>query len=131
MDRKVSLRIPLKIVDGNFAGSQQSIFITVNPTTEAEARANKSKVANILAAAGLDEAKVGRLARWAEDPAFTDAERAVLAVAEQFVIDVHGVSDADFARLADHLSPPECVGFTVALGLFDGASRLRIALGGP
>lgn len=53
---KVSLRIPLKVVDGDFAGSQQSIFITTNPSTEAEARANKAKVANILAATGLDEA---------------------------------------------------------------------------
>ena len=47
---------PLKVVDGDFAGSQQSIFITTNPSTEAEARANKAKVANILAATGLDEA---------------------------------------------------------------------------
>ncbi len=53
---KTTLRVPLKVVDGDYAGSQQSIFITLNPSTEGEARANKSKVANILAATGLDEA---------------------------------------------------------------------------
>jgi len=52
---KITLRIPLKIVEGDYSGSQQSVFITLNPEKDGELRANKKKVANILAATGLEE----------------------------------------------------------------------------
>jgi alkylhydroperoxidase family enzyme len=58
----------------------------------------------------------------------TDAERAAVAVAEQFVLDVHGLSDADFARLGEHFSPAEQLAILIDLALLDGFARLdRVA----
>lgn len=79
--------------------------------------------------AGLTEQLINSVGGWPQEPAFSDAQKAALAVAEQFVIDVHGVSDEDFRRLREHFDSAACVAFAVAFGIFDGASRLRIALG--
>jgi alkylhydroperoxidase family enzyme len=80
---------------------------------------------------GVDvgEERADRLADGPTDPAFDDLHRAGLAFAEQFVIDPHGVTDDLFAAVAEHLTPPEMVAFTTALGLFDGMSRFRLVLG--
>jgi alkylhydroperoxidase family enzyme len=77
----------------------------------------------------IGEGRDERLADWPADPAFDDLHRAGLAFAEQFVIDSHGVSDDQFAAVAEHLTPDEMVAFTTALGLFDGMSRFRLVLG--
>ena len=47
--------------------------------------------------AGLDEAKIAMLPQWPTSPVFTATERACLAYAEQFVLDPHGVDDAQAA----------------------------------
>lgn len=58
----------------------------------------------------------------------TDAERAAVAVAEQFVLDVHGLSDADVARLGEHFSPAEQLAILIDVALLDGFARLdRVA----
>src|SRR4051794_11804392 len=44
-------------------------------------------------AAGLTDDKVRALPQWPTSPLFSPAERACLALAEQFVIDVSGVTD--------------------------------------
>jgi len=82
-------------------------------------------------AAGLDEATVDALVRWRDAPGFTAAERAVLEVAEQFAVDVHGVTDAQFAALVEGVGPKGAVALTTGLGLFDGQSRMRLALRRP
>jgi alkylhydroperoxidase family enzyme len=78
--------------------------------------------------AALDDATVTALAHWRTDPGFTSDERAVLEVAEQFAIDVHGVTDAQFAALVEAVGPKGAVALTTGLGLFDGQSRMRLAL---
>lgn len=82
-------------------------------------------------AAGLDEARVAALGRWWDDPGFDPLARAALAVAEQFTIDVHGVTDDQFAAVRDALDPAAAVAFAFALALFDGQSRLRLAFATP
>ena len=82
-------------------------------------------------AAGLDEQRVAQLDEWWSHPAFGPAERAALATAEQFVVDVHGVSDESFAAVVDALGPAGAVAFSMALALFDGQSRLRLAFTVP
>jgi alkylhydroperoxidase family enzyme len=77
--------------------------------------------------AGLNEQLVVHLDEWWAHPSFGSAERAALAVAEQFAIDVHGVDDAQFGAVAAHLGPDGAVAFAMALALFDGQSRLRRA----
>ncbi len=79
-------------------------------------------------AAGLTEDKIAALADHARAPQFTDHERACLAYAEQFVIDVHGLTDADAERVQDGMTDAEFVAFTVALGLLDGIGRMRLVL---
>jgi alkylhydroperoxidase family enzyme len=84
------------------------------------------------AAAGpVGDDVVAALAAWPSDPRFTPAERAALGVAELFVIDVHAVGDDAVAALRRELGDGAVVGLMVAFGLFDGASRLRRALGSP
>jgi hypothetical protein len=53
---KNTLRVPLKIVGGDYDGSLQSVFITLNPASEGEAKMNKAKVGNIIGACKLGEA---------------------------------------------------------------------------
>ncbi|MGH9271326.1 MAG: carboxymuconolactone decarboxylase family protein [Ilumatobacteraceae bacterium] len=78
--------------------------------------------------AGLDEDKIAALADHHRASQFTDHERACLAYAEQFVIDVHGLTDADADRVKDGMTDAEFVAFTVALGLLDGVGRMRLVL---
>ena len=59
----------------------------------------------------------------------TDGERAVLKLADKFVLDPHGVTDADAAAVAAHLSPAAMVALVEALALFDGFTRFRLILG--
>ncbi len=78
-------------------------------------------------AAGLDEALVVGLDRWWSHPGFDELARATLSVAEQFALDVHGVSDEQFAAVSQRLGAAGAVAFSFALALFDGQSRLRLA----
>ncbi len=90
---------------------------------DAEGRAQRAPVA---VAAGFDEAKAAALDAWRTRPdRFTDTERALLTVAEQFVVDAHGVDDAAMAAVVAAIGPAETVAFVTGLGLFDGQSRLR------
>ena len=54
----------------------------------------------------------------------TDAERAVLDVAEQFILDVHGLTDDAFGRLRNHLSDPEIVATMFHVACLDGFAKL-------
>ena len=56
----------------------------------------------------------------------TAAETAALAVVEQFIIDVHGLSDATFAELSNHYTPAEQMGLLFHLALLDGFTKLDI-----
>lgn len=79
-------------------------------------------------AAGCTPERVAALASWPTDPACSPAERAALAVAEQFVIDAHGVTDDQMAQLERELGSAGVVALCGALAIFDGFTKLRIAL---
>ena len=81
-------------------------------------------------AAGLDEELVAALPTWPTDPRCGPTERIALAVAEQFVMDPHGVTDAQVEVLRDALGDQRTVGFLIALALFDGFSRVSTVLRG-
>lgn len=53
------------------------------------------------------------------------AESVVRDIAEQFVLDVHGVSDQQFARLKDHFAEPEIVAMLFRMALADGLGKLE------
>ena len=54
----------------------------------------------------------------------TEAERVVIDVAEQFLVDVHGLTDSGFARLSEHYTPAEQVAIVFHLALVDGFTKL-------
>lgn len=80
-------------------------------------------------AAGLTEEQAQRLAEWPTADCFTDAQRAALAFAEQFVLDPHGIAGAIRDELHAHFPLSVVVALTEALALFDGFQRLQLVLG--
>lgn len=79
--------------------------------------------------AGLTEADVAALTQWPTSDRFTDAQRACLALAEQFVLDPHGVTPAQRAAVAEHFGEAGLVALVEALAIFDGFTRFRTILG--
>jgi len=77
----------------------------------------------------LTDEMVDELAQWPTSEHFTDAHRAALAFAEQFVIDPQGIKGAVRDELRAHFALPEVVAITEALALFDGFIRFRLVLG--
>ena len=73
-------------------------------------------------------AKLAALAQWPTSPLFSDTERAVLGFAEQFIMDVAGVSEEQRRSLGEHLDPAELGGFVTALYLLDYGQRTQMAL---
>ena len=63
-------------------------------------------------------------------PPQDDRERVVLAFAEQYVLDAHGVTDELCAELNAHLSPPELAAITTAIATFEALARSRVVLKG-
>lgn len=79
--------------------------------------------------AGLTEEMVTALPDHHRASCFSEHQRRCVAYAEQYVVDVHGITDADAEAVKAGMSDADFVAFTVALGLFDGIGRFRLALG--
>ncbi len=79
--------------------------------------------------AGLSEEAIAALPRWPSSDLFDETDRACLALAEQFVIDVSGVSDRDVQPVLDGLGPQGLYGFVQSLWVSDMTQRLEMALG--
>lgn len=82
-------------------------------------------------AAGLDENLVAQLAQWPTHPGFDAATRACLGLAEQYVIDVHGITDAQVTEVAGHIGPDGVVTLTTALAAWEITHRFDNALLAP
>jgi alkylhydroperoxidase family enzyme len=80
-------------------------------------------------AAGLTEDLVADLPAYPTSGRFTPAQRIAVAVAEQYVIDPHGLTDAQFAELRDRWGPAGVAGLLLAVATFDARCRLRLGLG--
>jgi alkylhydroperoxidase family enzyme len=92
---------------------------------DADGAARRSSLASDL---GLDEEKVGDLASWPVSERYSDLERACLALAEQYVLDVSGVSEAQTAAVLAHLGPAGLYGFVQVLYAIDESIRLDLAV---
>jgi alkylhydroperoxidase family enzyme len=79
--------------------------------------------------AGLDAAKIVELPSWPSSPLFSARERACIALAEQFVIDVNGVTDQLVDDVLAHLSPAECFAYVNALSALENLQRACLTLG--
>jgi alkylhydroperoxidase family enzyme len=73
----------------------------------------------------VDESRVDAARFGGDESRLAPGERACLDFAHQFVLDVHGVTDAGFAAVRDHLGVAGSVALTEALALFDGFMRFR------
>ncbi len=58
-----------------------------------------------------------------------DGERVVIDVTEQFIVDVHGLSDEQLAALDAYYSHADIVAIMFHLALVDGFSKLRLVTG--
>ena len=79
--------------------------------------------------AGLQEDKISALADWPTSALFSDAERACLALTEQFVMDANGVTDELVAALLEHYSAADCHSFVNAVSAFETFQRGCLTLG--
>lgn len=61
--------------------------------------------------------------------ALDDGEQLVVALTEQFLLDVHGVDDALVARLGDHYTPSEQIAIMFQLAFADGFTKFRRIFG--
>src|SRR5215207_9503253 len=83
----------------------------------------------MAAEAGIDEHKVAELAMWRTSPAFTEAERAVLALTDALV-DGH-VPDPINATLAEHFDSQARIELTLTASFYCAVPRLLDALRVP
>ena len=79
-----------------------------------------------LAAPDLGADRLADLAVWPTSSRFTSRERACLAFAEQFVIDVASMDDATVAALVDELGGDSVVNFANALLVVEQRQRLHL-----
>ncbi len=61
----------------------------------------------------------------------SDAQRAALAFAEQFVLDPHGCTDEQMSALQTYYTGPELATLTTAVAVFDAIARVRAVLSLP
>ena len=80
-------------------------------------------------AAGLTEDKIAALARWPESPLFSAAERACLALSEQFCMGAYTVTDADVAAVLEHLSADECYALVNGVWVMEAIARMTVVMG--
>ena len=77
---------------------------------------------------GLTERKIADLSSWPTSDEYSSVERACLRLAEQYVIDVSAVTDADTAPVLEHLGADGLYGFVQVLWVIDKSIRLDLAL---
>jgi alkylhydroperoxidase family enzyme len=79
-------------------------------------------------AAGVTDETVAQLAQWPTSELFDRTDRACLGLAEQFVIDVSGVTDEDVQPVLEGLGAAGLYGFVQSLWVSDMGQRLEMAL---
>ena len=79
--------------------------------------------------AGLTEGKIAELAHWPESPLFSAAERACIAIAEQFCMGAYTVTDADVAAVLEHLSADECYALVNGIWVMEALARMTVVMG--
>ena len=87
------------------------------------------RIAQLLDVPSEPTALSEAIRHWYSSDEITAAEKVVLEVAEQFVIDVHGVTDEGFARLREHYDTPDILAMLFQMALCDGFTKFnKVAL---
>lgn len=79
-------------------------------------------------AAGLDEAMVQSLSRWVTDDRFDADTKTCLKLAEQYIIDVHGITDEQVTEVTTAIGSDGVVTLTTALATWEISHRFDNAL---
>ncbi len=79
-------------------------------------------------AAGLDEDVVQALAQWPTDDRFDAMTRTCLALTEQYLIDVHGITDEQVGEVAAAIGSDGVITLTTALATWEISHRFDNAL---
>lgn len=75
------------------------------------------------AAVGVDDDLIADLAAWPTSGRFTPADRACLALAEQFLVDVSGIDQPLIDGVLTHFTPGECYALVNALWAVEAVQR--------
>ena len=62
---------------------------------------------------------------WYSSAEFTDGEKAIMEITEQFVLDVHSVTDEQFEKLRKYFSTPDILAMLFHIALCDGFGKLE------
>ena len=79
--------------------------------------------------AGLTDEMVADLRQWPTSPLFGERERLCLALTEQFIVDVNGITDEQVAAVVEAIGAAECHAFVSALWAFEQLQRVCLVLG--
>ncbi len=82
----------------------------------------------LLKQLGATDETIAELEAWEASGAFTPAEKAALALAEQMTRDAKRVDDTLWAELASHFTDSEIVELVSVIGLFNYFNRVNDAL---
>ena len=128
LDAALALRPDLGAAHGEFT----AVFATL--LTPAVHEACRIRVAQVLGRADLaageaDPERVAAVARWWEPGAVSADEAVVLSLAEQFVLDPHGVTAEQRAAVRDRFGEAGLVAVVEWLALLDGIVRFQTVLG--
>jgi alkylhydroperoxidase family enzyme len=75
------------------------------------------------------ESKVARLSLWPTDPSFSALDRACLAFAEQFLMDVQALDDATCEAVSTRVGDAGLTTLAIGVGLAEGLIRAAVVLG--
>lgn len=78
--------------------------------------------------AAVDPEAIAVLSAWPSNPHFDEVDRACIALAEQYVIDIHGVTDSMIENLTELIGPEGVVTLTTALAMWELTHRFDNAL---
>lgn len=90
---------------------------------------NSAELAAVASRRMLSEEKIRSLPDWPKSSLFSDAERACLDYAEQYAIDVSGMTDEHAQALLRHFTVAQIFAFAHAVYLIDAAQRTQLVLG--
>lgn len=124
-------------IHGALATLAEKSFAAVDPVVHelirvrlAQLSGNAAEAARRTPGVNVTEEKLAALPQWPKSPHFSAAERACLEFAEQYAIDVAGMTDDIVAKLLQHYDSPAIFALVHAIYTIDGAHRTRALLDG-
>ena len=117
------------VIDGLWDGSVDPRVLELCRLRTAKLIGSAAASAERTPGTGVGEATIEALDSWPTDDRFSPIDRACLAYAEQFVLDVHGITGELTRAVVEALGEPGMVTFTTALAAWELSHRFDASLG--